>query len=118
MAYDFNTKTFNQNIKSAYNPDLTKEDKIHLLNYFLAYKSEVIDHSDGCPPSVENVLQHLKECTKPSELESPYRKTANWQDNTVKYIVITVISSVLDGIVLQILSPYLLPKIKLLLSKL
>lgn len=113
MAYDFNTKTFKLNLKDAYNPDLTKEDKIHLLNYFLAYKSEVINHSDGCPPSVENALQHLKDCTKPS---APPTDTNNWQNNKVKYAVVGIVIYVFGDIVLQLVSPYLMPKIKLLLS--
>lgn len=106
MAYDFTTKTFNLNLKSAYNPDLTKEDKIHLLNYFLAYKSEVINHSDGCPLSFENAIQHLKDCTKPSELQSPNSKATSWQDSIVKYAVIGVVITVVGGIILQVISPY------------
>ncbi|MCS6125056.1 hypothetical protein G3495_21045 [Shewanella baltica] len=72
MKQDFHMDVYNKNLKLAYAPEASLADKKRILNYFLAYKSEVIIHSD-CPKKVEDVILYLKGCLNiPSDNKNTY----------------------------------------------
>lgn len=106
MKYNFHIDIYNKNLKSVYDPRLSKDEKREVLNYFLAYKSEVINHSDDCPQKVEDAILHLTwslNHTSNDENNSKHNPYAHPMRNP---ILVTIIGGILVLIIWQFISPY------------
>lgn len=93
---------YNKNLKLTYDPETSILDKKEILNYFLAYKAEIIN-SNVCPKEVTDAIQHLTEQTK------PYNKGdySSWQNNIMVFFVMGVVIGIAVLVVWHFIQPYL-----------
>jgi hypothetical protein len=75
---------YENNLKAAYDPTTPSENLQVILDSFLKFKSEVVNHRAGCPKEVEDVIQHLREKVSKQTVTSPSGRT-NYE--TVLYYI-------------------------------
>ncbi|MCU8089789.1 hypothetical protein [Shewanella sp. SM21] len=102
MKYNFHMDVYDKNLKLTYDPETSILDKKEVLNYFLAYKAEIINSND-CPKEVTDAIQHLKEQT------IPYNKgdESSWQNNKKVFFIMSIAIGITVLFIWHLILPHL-----------
>jgi len=94
---------YRNNLKAAYDPTTPSENLQVILDSFLKFKSDVVNHRAGCPKEVEDVIQHLKEKISSGKVSysSTYAKYYYLSCNFLKVNFWPIASSLLIGVALM-----------------
>lgn len=99
-------------LSSAYSPATSTEDKKKIYEYFLDFKSKVINYQQGCPQEVTDVLQHLREEFNKDKFTSGVSSHKSWQDNIPKYVFVTFLVTLVAGLLIWVITQYISPYFK------
>jgi hypothetical protein len=105
------TDEYRINLKAAYDPSTPSKDFQSLLDSFLRFKSETINHRMGCSKEVEEVILRLKEKISSSKVSysSNYEKYYHFCCNFIKGHVWPIVSAILIGIILMFIQQNCFP---------
>ena len=87
---------YRANLKAAYDPATSKDEQKKILEAFLKFKSETINHRDGCPKEAEDAISHLQQQTF----------SQRWYSSFLEH---PLISTVIGGVFVLIFWHYIAP---------
>ena len=87
---------YRANLKAAYDPATSKDEKKKILEAFLKFKSETINQRDGCPKEAEDAISHLQQ----------HNFSQCWYSSFLKH---PLISTVIGGVLVLIFWRYISP---------
>lgn len=97
-------------LASAYNSSISDKQRQDALEYFLYYKSQTINHRDGCPPEAEAAIIHLKQVILASKKNTSgnTEPSIKWYDKYLNHpFIITIVGTTVASIIWHYIPSFL-----------
>jgi len=102
---DDSMNTYKENLSKAFDTNLPEADKTELLTYFLNFKSQTINHVNGCPPKAQEAVNLLQ--TSLNKANKSSDKQSHWYQKPIGIIFLSVVGITLAWLLRHLLTPYI-----------
>ncbi len=102
---DNSMDTYKENLSKAFDTHPPEADNKELLKYFLNFKSQTINHTNGCPSNAQEAIDHLQRLLNDAKKGS--YKQNHWYQKPVGIIFLSVAGITLAWFLRHLVSPYI-----------